>query len=421
MAQAYAQIQQALERHRSDTEDQVPAWQPVNWNQVNLPELRQEQRDAVQAWSESKNGLVIMPTGTGKTEVALRVMADQTCSTLIVAPIRDLMYQWHRRIVAGLNYDAGIIGDNTYNVKPISVTTYDSACIHMPRLGNRFQLIVFDECHHLPGAVRGDAARMSAAPMRLGLTATLSPDDRRCGELFKLVGPVVYRLGINDVTGSSLAEYDVYRITVKLTQPEQVRYDTLAAQVASYVYERRQEEDTFNWSQLCKESPDDMEARETLRAFREKQSIEDQADAKFDVIEDLLRLHHGTPMIIFAGSNAMAREISLRYLIPCLLSHCGKAERLDYLDGLRDGVFCAIVANQILDEGVDIPAVKIAIVVGGMASERQATQRLGRILRRSGTERAILYEVVCADTNEVKRSRKRRKNDAYARTRHRKN
>jgi superfamily II DNA or RNA helicase len=126
-------------------------------------------------------------------------------------------------------------------------------------------------------------------------------------------------------------------------------------------------------------------------------------------------------VIVFAGSNAMAREVSLRFLIPCLLSHCGKAERLDYLDGLRDGVYSAIVANQILDEGVDIPAVKVAIVVGGMASQRQATQRLGRILRKTGTERAVLYEVVCEDTNEVKRSRKRRKNDAYKGTRTRKN
>lgn len=126
-------------------------------------------------------------------------------------------------------------------------------------------------------------------------------------------------------------------------------------------------------------------------------------------------------MIIFAGSNAMAREVSLKFLIPCLLSHCGKKERLDYLDGLRDGLYPAIVANQILDEGVDIPAVKVAVVIGGMASSRQSQQRLGRILRKTGNEKAILYEVVCEDTNEIKKSRTRRKNDAYARTRHLKN
>jgi superfamily II DNA or RNA helicase len=262
---------------------------------------------------------------------------------------------------------------------------------------------------------------MSAAPYRLGLTATLDDHDQRSDLIQKLLGPVVYRLGIEEVKGTTLADFDIYRIQVKLTEREQHRYDFLASQVSSYVYERRTEDTEFDWNQLCKDSSENPDARRTLKAFHEKQSIEDRADAKLDVIEDLLRLHHGTPMIVFAGSNAMARDISLRFLIPFLLSHCGKAERLDYLDGLRDGVYPAIVANQILDEGVDIPAVKIAIVVGGMASTRQAKQRLGRILRKSGNERAILYEVVCADTNEIARSRKRRKNDAYSRTRNRKN
>ena len=72
-----------------------------------------------------------------------------------------------------------------------------------------------------------------------------------------------------------------------------------------------------------------------------------------------------------------------------------------------------------LDEGVDLPAVKVAIVIGGTASTKQAKQRLGRILRKSGHARATLYEIVCADTNEERRSRRRRESDAYQGTRHR--
>jgi superfamily II DNA or RNA helicase len=78
-----------------------------------------------------------------------------------------------------------------------------------------------------------------------------------------------------------------------------------------------------------------------LVAIREKQLLEDRAVEKLRLLEDLFRLHHGTPMIIFAGSNAMARDVSDRFLIPCLLSHSGKAERLDYLEGLRDGIYPA--------------------------------------------------------------------------------
>ena len=65
-----------------------------------------------------------MPTGTGKTEVALAAMAQTRTATLVVAPIRDLMYQWHRRILKALDYDAGIIGDTLFNLKVVTVTTY---------------------------------------------------------------------------------------------------------------------------------------------------------------------------------------------------------------------------------------------------------------------------------------------------------
>ena len=415
----YPAIAKILESNSYGTLDRVPQWQPIVWSSIRLPELRPEQTAAVNAWSETRSGVVVMPTGTGKTEVALRIMADQACSTLIVAPIRDLMYQWHKRILNGLGYDAGIIGDNTFNVKPVSVTTFDSACIHMPKLGNRFRLLVFDECHHLPGPIRSDAARMSIAPMRLGLTATLERGDGQHTLLDELIGPLVYRLEISQVRGSSLAEFDIFRVPVFLNVRERVRYDQLAEVVSSYVYERRQDDSNFTWRSLCAETQHSGQAGVIMRAYREKKSIEDRAEEKLRVLEDLFRLHHGTPMIIFAGSNAMAYDVSRRFLIPCLLNHCGKAERIDYLDGLRDGVYPAIVANQVLDEGVDLPEVKIAVVIGGMASTRQAKQRLGRILRRRGNERAILYEVVAKDTNETGRSRQRRKSDAYAGTRNR--
>ncbi len=415
-AMHYGRVREQIQAKAVGTEDLVPQWDRIGFAKVNLPKLRVEQSAAVDAWKKTERGIVVMPTGTGKTEVALRIMADAECSTLVVAPIRDLMYQWHSRILAGLGYDSGIIGDNIFNVKPVSVTTYDSACIHMPRLGDRFQLIIFDECHHLPGPIRGDAAKMSAATHRLGLTATLERSDGRQSFLETWIGPLAYRLEIGDVRGKSLANYEVVRIPVYLSSLEQNRYDQLAEEIATYVYDRRLEEADFTWKQLCNESATEGEARRVLMAFREKQSIEDRAVEKLRVLEDLFRLHCGTPMIIFVGSNAMARDVSERFLIPCLLSHCGKAERLDYLEGLREGVYPVIVANQVLDEGVDIPAVKIAVVIGGMASSRQAKQRLGRILRRSGNENAILYEVVCNDTTESQRSRKRRASDAYGKT-----
>jgi superfamily II DNA or RNA helicase len=399
--------------------DDVPAPMPVPFSDAKIPELRPEQREAVAAWELSgRRGQIIMPTGTGKTVVALAAMERAGTSALIVAPVRDLMYQWHRRILQDLAYDAGIIGDNRYALKPISVTTYDSAYIHMSNIGCMFGLVVFDEEHYLPGACRREAALLCTAPMRLGLTATPWRSDGRHEDLTDLVGPVVYELPFGRASRERLADYEVVRIPVALRDEEQADYDGCAATVQQYMYARRQEKKDYSWDDVCKDAATDPRARHAMNAFYRKKAIEDRAQEKLRVIEDLFRLHAAQKTIIFAGSNKMAMEVSRRFLLPTILSHSPKGERLAIIDGFAGAKFPAIVATQVLDEGVDVPEAKVAIVIGGQASTRQAKQRLGRILRKSGDARAILYEVVCETASDIKRSRARRRSDAYRRTGH---
>jgi superfamily II DNA or RNA helicase len=241
----YPVLREQLRNGRFRLNDQVPGWQRVKWPSVDLPELRPDQVQAVQAWKQSLRGVIVMPTGTGKTEVALEIMRAAAVSTLIVAPVRDLMYQWHRRIQYGLGFDAGIVGDNEFRVEAVSVTTYDSAYIHMDRLGNRFALIIFDECHHLPAPVRCDAARMSAAPLRLGLSATPDRSDGRHVDLDALIGPRVFEIPLQLARGHTLADYEIVRIPVRLTTCEQSLYNTLSRQVARYVNQRRRTKPDF--------------------------------------------------------------------------------------------------------------------------------------------------------------------------------
>ncbi|QEG00410.1 excinuclease ABC subunit B [Stieleria maiorica] len=391
-------------------------------NDLRQVTLRGDQQQAVKAFEDGgRRGLVVMPTGTGKTVVAIELMIRCQCSTLVVVPVRDLMYQWHAKILEATGIDAGLIGDGVHRVSPISVTTYDSAAIHMPRIGDRFQMIVFDEVHHLAGPWRSDAARMSIAAIRLGLTATLPGDDQRTERLQQLVGPTLYQQSIAEASGKSLADYSVHRIAVRLTDDEQQRYRDYSRQIQTFVYQQREFDPQFKWddtyalSAATKQEPDRArDAVIAMRAFRLKRQIEEHADAKLRMLEDLFRLHCDESVIVFTGSNVMARKISTRFLVPCLLSHCGKKERRQWLQGFAEGRYRVLVANRVLDEGVDLPEVKTAIVLGGLSSQRQAVQRLGRVLRKgTGGRRAKLYEVVVEDTREVTRSRDRRRNEAY--------
>ena len=249
---------------------------------------------------------------------------------------------------------------------------------------------------------------MCAAPYRLGLTATPERADGEHALLESLIGPIVYRQKLREARGQTIADYELQRIPVHLSDSERERYDALSQVVRRYVHERRQRDPTYSWSKLCRESDADPHARRALRAFQAKASIEDRATEKLRVLEDLFRLHAGEPCLVFTGTNAMARDVSRRFLIPSLLNHCGKRERIDILTGLEQGRYPAVVANRVLDEGVDLPDVKVAIVIGGSASPRQALQRLGRILRRSRFGRGVLYEVVTRRTGDTAKARKRR-------------
>lgn len=417
----YAAIRKALvERFEAHFSDNVMEPACISWSKIDLPRLRPEQTEALAAWNQADSrGQIIMPTGTGKTEVALAAMARTKTATLVVAPVRDLMYQWHRRILRAFDYDGGIVGDGLANIKPITVTTYDSAYIHMDKMGAGFGLLVFDEEHHLPGKCRREAAILSTAAMRLGLTATPQRSDGLHKDLDWLIGPVVYDMPFKQAEGSTLANFDVVRIPVALNDNEQATYDQCSRLIRHFITSRHKEQSGYSWQDLCKESGKDPQARNAQKAYYLKQSIENRAAEKLRVLEDVFRLHKGQQILVFAGSNIMAIEVSRRFLVPTILSHTRKRERLAVLDGFAKGRFEVLVANRVLDEGIDVPEAKVAVIIGGQGSTRQAKQRLGRVLRKSGNARATLYEVVCENTKEVQRSRKRRKSDAYERTIHR--
>ena len=119
--------------------------------------------------------------------------------------------------LAGLTaaVDVGLLGGGYHEIEDVTVATYDSAYMHMERLGNRFGLIVFDEVHHLPGEMYSHAAEMCIAPNRLGLTATPERADGRHVLLDTLVGPVASERGIRELSGEYLTEYRVERRQVQ--------------------------------------------------------------------------------------------------------------------------------------------------------------------------------------------------------------
>jgi len=204
---------------------------------------RPYQKDALAAWGKAHGrGVVVLPTGAGKTVVAFIAMEAMKVRTLVVVPTIDLMHQWHDGIREKFSLGAdevGMIGGGFQAERPITVITYDSAA--MPRRDlSRFGLLIFDEAHHLPSSSYRTIASRADAPFRLGLSATLERSDGRHDDLRTLIGPTVFeRQPATLARDKHIADYKVERVSVDLTDDEQARYDQLTTNFSWYMAANR--------------------------------------------------------------------------------------------------------------------------------------------------------------------------------------
>ncbi|MBK8696765.1 MAG: hypothetical protein IPN17_32005 [Deltaproteobacteria bacterium] len=131
------------------------------------------------------------------------------------------------------------------------------------------------------------------------------------------------------------------------------------------------------------------------------------------MLEGLLRQHSGDRTLIFTNDNDTVYAIARRFLIPAITHQTDVKERREVLERFNSGAYPAVVTSRVLNEGVNIPEARVAIVLSGTASVREHVQRLGRILRRQEGKTAILYEVITRGTAEEHQSGRRREHDAY--------
>ena len=131
------------------------------------------------------------------------------------------------------------------------------------------------------------------------------------------------------------------------------------------------------------------------------------------MLEGLLRQHSKDRTLIFTNDNDTVYAIARRFLIPAITHQTDVKERREVLERFNSGAYPAVVTSRVLNEGVNIPEARVAIVLSGTASVREHVQRLGRILRRQEGKTAILYEVITRGTAEEHQSGRRREHDAY--------
>lgn len=368
-----------------------------------LVELRPYQREAVEWLRKNRfRGVVVLPTGAGKSLIAIYALYLLRMKTLIVVPTIELMHQWKSKIrsVLRIRDDSVCFWGGGYRALcGITITTYQGACKRdfLVRAMDKFGLVVFDEVHHLPAETYLEIAKRLVSPHRIGLTATPERIDRRDRFLPLFVGPIHYGARVSELVRSGyLAEYEYRKISTYMDKEEWRTYRENMRIYREYVrsnFPNLTGRRAFDM--VVKMAWKDRRAKEALEARMKAKAIAMAPKSKIAKLNEILTKHRDDKVIIFTRLQRTAHLISYTFGIPVITANVPKSIRRKIFSLFRSGRITKIVSAEALDEGVDVPDASVGIIVSGTSSQRQYIQRVGRVLRPK-KKKAIIYELVTA-------------------------
>lgn len=341
------------------------------------------QEEALNAWRRSGyRGTIVMPTGAGKTFVALAAISELRVPTLVCVTTVELARQWVKRIQDCLGLRAGILAGGEKQIEPVTVATYHSAVKVLPEIYDKFGFIVFDEGHHVPAQTFKMIALRAKARYVLVLSATPERSDRNEALIYRACGEPVYSTSYYElVIRGLLAPLKVEVISVQLDSEEVKKYEEAGRVNVDY---RR--------------------ATELIR-------IASSTKAKLEALKKIIRAEKGR-ILVFCQyveqalkAYEAAREVEPRTAL--ITGSTPRGERLKAFESFRRGDYRVLVATSVLDEGIDVPDADVAVVLSGTGQVRQMVQRAGRVLRWTPGKVAKVYEIISSGTIEEALSRSR--------------
>lgn len=390
--------------------------------------LREYQKAAINAWENNGyHGFYVMATGTGKTWTAiysaLKVMEQETILLVICAPYKHLVRQWYEDVhnvlpdsraimITGENHNwEDEFLDAVYNSKYngggsiIAISTIVS--FNMPKFrrivdkSKLKKMLIVDEAHRFKNR---DSNLKEIFSYMLGLSATPSgkKKDEFGKELMDFFGGQVYNLPIEyAIEQHYLAHYDYYPIFVDATIQEEKEFERYSRLMAS-----------------CFRNGKCFDVESLTRHKRSRLRVISMAEEKISKLKWILsQVREEEHFIVYCGDGRLFKNDSgeeirhIQYVKEVLHEMGYKSSqftaqedmktRMQLVDAFNRGYIDSMVAIRCLDEGINIPSIKGALILSSNDDYREFVQRRGRILRNYTDEMtgekkqsANIYDVI---------------------------
>lgn len=385
-------------------------------------ELYRWQAEALRKWRRAgHHGVIEAVTGSGKTRLAIaairRALTDGG-QVLIVVPTKELLDQWAGtgpnatgpvgalNEVLGLrrDRDIGVLGDGhttaTFADYDVIVGIVNTVRAKQPAPRRPSSIIVIDECHRV-GSESNRAALIDGFDRRLGLSATVERSDGSHTAVLAYFGGNLipgcdYRRGIAE---GVISRYKLALVGARFSPEEMTRYTAFTRDMAlardRLVREHDAPTDDFaafmtfvNNLKTFGTMREGIAAGRYLTPMSGRRRLLAESDAKLTSLVSLVpSITAAERAIIFTDTKGAARRArttlaGLGVDGQVIDSEVSTRRRRQLLQDFRDGETRVIIAPRVLDEGVDVPAADLAVVMAASSSRRQMIQRMGRVLRR---------------------------------------
>ena len=391
--------------------------------------LRDYQEEAISAWvNNDYHGFYVMATGTGKTLTAIysakRLVDSSPAMIVICAPYKHLVKQWKDDVVKAFpkakiimvssenpTWETQITQEiirKKYDVQNQIIIISTIASFKMERFSkvinksNEKKLLIVDEAHRF--TERDDTLKETYEYL-LGLSATpySGSSPQRGIELMEWFGGQVFNLPIESALERGfLVPYNYFPIYVYSTEEEENKFKYHTQRILS----------CFKNNKCI--NPDLL-----VKSLRNRLRIISMAEEKTIKIDDIInRIEENDHFVVYCGDGKLFDQNfgeELRHIQSIkrvLTAHGYKSsqftatesmtDRMELVDAFNKQEISALAAIRCLDEGINIPSIKSALILSSNDDYREFVQRRGRILRTyKGKDFANIYDVIVLPSHDM--------------------